>query len=153
MTETMNPAAPHHLPWFITAPGQTDGLFTAMIIFLIVALLLIGLLYFKLHALPEHIAHGATKGKMDLVMVLAVLAMFTHENLLWIAALLIALVEVPDFSTPISSMAQSLTRLARMGRPAVPRVEAMAEPASSSDLDTRQAGPQPSSSGQSSGST
>ena len=115
MTDPINPAAPHHLPWFITAPGGTDGLFTAMIVFLVVVLLLIGLLYFKLHALPEHIAHGATKVKMDVVMVLAVLAMFTHENLFWVAALLLAVVELPDFSGPINSMAQSLQRLARRG--------------------------------------
>ena len=128
MTDSVNPAAPHHVPWFITAPGQSDGLFTAMIIFLIVVLLLIGVLYFKLHALPEHIAHGATKGKMDFVMVLAVLAMFTHQNLFWIAALLIAFVELPDFSSPINSMARSLQRLARGGRLPPPRRAAIAKP-------------------------
>ena len=31
MSESPNPLAPEHLPWFITAPGQTDGLFVAMI--------------------------------------------------------------------------------------------------------------------------
>jgi hypothetical protein len=128
MTDSINPAAPRHVPWFITAPGQSDGLFTAMIIFLIVVLLLIGVLYFKLHALPEHIAHGATKGKMDFVMVLAVLAMFTHQNLFWIAALLIAFVELPDFSSPISSMARSLQRLARADQLSVPHRAAIAEP-------------------------
>ena len=116
MNAEINPAAPHHLPWFITAPGASDGLFTAMIIFLIVVLLLIGVLYFKLHALPEHMAHRTSKVQMEFVAVLAVLALFTHEHLFWIAALLLALIEIPDFSTPINTMAQSLQRIARGGR-------------------------------------
>ncbi len=118
MTDGLNPAAPPHLPWFITAPGQTDGLFTAMLIFLVVVLLLIGVLYFKLHALPEHIAHRTSKVQMEIVAVLAVLALFTHDHIYWILALLLALIQLPDFSTPINTMAQSLQRLAQRRRTA-----------------------------------
>jgi hypothetical protein len=32
MTETPNPLAPHHLPWFITAPGETDVLLVAVVL-------------------------------------------------------------------------------------------------------------------------
>ena len=40
MTASLNPAAPHHLPAFITAPGETDVLMGVMAVFLeIVALI------------------------------------------------------------------------------------------------------------------
>ena len=113
MTDSINPAAPHHLAWFITAPGQTDVLFNVTIVFLIVVVLAVGNFYFQLHALPEQMAHkSANKVQMQLVAVLALLALFTHNNVLWVAALLLALVRLPDFSTPIFSMARSLDKLA-----------------------------------------
>ena len=43
---------------------------------------------------------------------LALLALFTHNHLFWIAALLLALVQFPDFSSPLGSMARSLEKLA-----------------------------------------
>jgi hypothetical protein len=108
----LNAAATDHLPFFITAPGQTDGLFNAMIVFLIVFVFAIGLLYLRLHALPEHMAHGTSKVQMQIVGVLALLALFTHNHIFWIAALMIAIVQFPNFSGPLASMAQSLERLA-----------------------------------------
>jgi len=111
----LNPAATDHLPFFITAPGQTDGLFSAMVIFLIVVVFAVGLLYLRLHALPEHLAHGASKVQLQLVGVLALLALFTHNHIFWIAALLLALIPFPNFSAPLASMAQSLEKIA--GRP------------------------------------
>jgi hypothetical protein len=113
----LNPAATDHLPFFITAPGQSDGLFNAMIIFLIVVVFAVGLFYLRLHALPEHLAHGASKVQIQLVGVLALLALFTHNHIFWIAALLLALVKFPDFSSPLDSMAQSLEKLAGSGPP------------------------------------
>jgi hypothetical protein len=56
MAETMHPSASHHLPGFITSPGETDVLFTGSTIFIIIMVLVIGSLYFWLHALPERIA-------------------------------------------------------------------------------------------------
>ena len=120
MTDSINPAAPRHLPWFITPPGGTDGLFIAMLVFLVVVSLLIGVLYFKLQALPEHMARGSNKVQMEIVAVLSVIGLFTHNVLLWIVALLLAVVELPDFSTPLNIMAQSLQRLARRVWPATP---------------------------------
>ena len=114
---TLNPAAIDHLPFFITAPGQTDGLFNAMIVFLIVVVFAVGLIYLRLHALPEHLAHGTSKVQLQLVGVLALLALFTHNHIFWIAALLIALVQFPNFSAPLASMAQSLERMAGRGPP------------------------------------
>ena len=42
MSESLHPNAPHHLPSFITAPGDTDVLIVAVGIFLIVAILAVG---------------------------------------------------------------------------------------------------------------
>ena len=113
MTESPNADAPHHMPWFMTAPGETDGLLVGMLVFLIVVIVLVGNLYFKLHAIPEHRAHLTNKAQMEVVCILALLAMFTHNHLYWIAALLLAFVQLPDFSTPLNSIAASVDRLMR----------------------------------------
>lgn len=107
----MNAAAPHHLPPFVTAPDGSDWLMTMMAIFLFVAVVSIGLIYLKLHALPEHLAHRTNKVQLQFVAVLALLALFTHNHVFWIAALLLALVELPDFNRPLSSIARSLERM------------------------------------------
>ena len=114
----LNPAATDHLPFFITAPGQSDGLFNAMVVFLIVVVFAVGLIYLRLHALPEHLAHGTSKVQLQLVGVLALLALFTHNHIFWIAALLLALIQFPNFSGPLASMAQSLEKLADRAPPA-----------------------------------
>ena len=117
---TLNPAAPHHLPPFITAPGQSDWLMTVMAVFLIVAIVSVGLIYLRLHALPEHMAHRTNKVQFQFVPVLALLALFTHNHVFWIAALLLALVELPNFSTPMNSIALSLERLSGRDRRKAP---------------------------------
>ena len=114
----LNPATTDHLPFFITASGQTDGLFIVMIVLLVVALFSIGVFYLRLHALPEHLAHGTSKVQLQVVGVLALLALFTHNHIFWIAALLLALVQFPNFSAPLASMAQSLEKLAGRAPPA-----------------------------------
>jgi hypothetical protein len=38
--------------------------------------------------------------------------MFTHENVLWIAALLLALVDLPDFTGLFDRIAQAVARIA-----------------------------------------
>ena len=75
MTESIHPAAPHHLPLFITAPGETDVLMVVMAIVLMLFTLMVGIFYFRLHALPERFAHN--KVQLEIVCVLALLAMFT----------------------------------------------------------------------------
>ncbi len=115
MEQSLHPAAIEHLPMFITAPGQTDTLFNVMVIFVLAMVLLIGNLYFKLHALPEHMAHRTSKVQMEIVAVLTLLALFTHNHLFWIAALLLAFIEFPDFSSPMTSIARSLEKLSGRG--------------------------------------
>lgn len=112
MEQSLHPAAIHHLPPFITAPGETDVLFNVMVVFVLLLIFLIGILYLRLHALPEHMAHGASKMQLQLVAVLSLIALFTHNHLFWIAALLLAMVEFPDFSSPVRSMARSLAKMA-----------------------------------------
>jgi hypothetical protein len=115
---TMNPLAPHHLPPFVTAPGQSDWLMSVMLVFLIAIIISVGLVYLRLHALPEHMAHRTTKVQLQFVAVLALLALFTHNHIFWIAALLLALVELPNFSLPMNSMALSLEKLSGRDRAA-----------------------------------
>ena len=111
-TSTTNPLAPHHLPGFITAPGETDVLFNVMVVVVVSAIVLIGVFYFKLHALPEHKAHTGQKFQYDLVAVLALLSLFTHNHIFWIAGLLLAFIPIPDFLTPVNGMARSLSAMA-----------------------------------------
>ena len=102
-----------HLPFFITPPGETDVLMIAMGIFLLLAVVGVGILYFTIHALPEHLAHGGNKIQLQIVAVLAILALFTHNHIFWIAGLLLALIQFPDFESPLNTMASSLERIAR----------------------------------------
>jgi hypothetical protein len=116
--EKVHPAAVDHLPGFIVAPGQTDVLFVITVVLLIAIVLAIGNLYLRLHALPEQLAHRGQKVQFEIVAVLALLALFTHQHLFWVAALLLAFVQLPDFSTPIGSIARSLEKMAEgQGRP------------------------------------
>lgn len=112
MADQIHPAAIEHLPIFITAPGQTDILFNIVVIFLLVVILAVGNLYFQLHAIPERMAHRTNQVQMEIVAVLALISLFTHNHLFWIAALLLAFIRFPDFSTPMESIALSLEKLA-----------------------------------------
>lgn len=107
----INRLAPHSVPFYITTPGQIDGLFVTVAVFVLLSVIGIGVLYFKLHALPEQMAHRGQKVQFEIVAVLALLALFTHNHAFWIAGLLLALVPLPDFSSPLSSMAHSLKKM------------------------------------------
>ncbi|MBB3543208.1 MULTISPECIES: hypothetical protein [unclassified Rhizobium] len=111
MAQDLHPAATEHLPIFITPPGQTDYLFVGVVVFLILMILIVGNLYFQLHAVPERMAHRTSKVQMEVVAVLALISLFTHNHLFWIAGLLLAFIHIPDFSTPLYSIAQSLGKL------------------------------------------
>lgn len=112
MSASVHPAAPHYLPPFITAPGETDVLMVAMAITLIVAVLAFGNLFLRLHTLPERMAHGSQKLQFEIVAVLGLLALFTHQHIFWVAGLLLALVDLPDFSTPLRRIAGSVEHMA-----------------------------------------
>lgn len=107
----INRLAPHSVPFYITTPGHIDGLFVTMGVFVLLSVVGIGVLYFKLHALPEQMAHRGQKVQFEIVAVLALLALFTHNHAFWIAGLLLALVPLPDFSSPLTSMAHSLKKM------------------------------------------
>ena len=77
----------------------------------VIAVLGIGVFYLKLHAIPEQLAHRHRNTQSQLIMVLALLALFTHNNVFWVAALILALLKLPDFLTPINSISESLKKL------------------------------------------
>jgi hypothetical protein len=116
-TATINPAATEHLPVFITQPGDTDVLFVGTGIFLVLAVVGIGLIYWRLHALPEQLAHRGEKIQYQFVAVLGLLALFTHNHAFWVAGLMLALVRLPDFTTPLTTMARSLSKMAGLPDP------------------------------------
>jgi hypothetical protein len=111
LNESIHPAAPHHLPGFITAPGDTDVLMVVVGLILLLAILAIGNIYLKIHSLPERMAHKSQKLQFEIVAVLCLLALFTHNHLFWVIALLLALVDLPDFSTPLRSIAGSVRKM------------------------------------------
>ena len=117
MAEPLHAAATQHLPIFVTAPGETDVLFVAMAFLVLFGVIGIGVFYFKLHALPEHMAHRGQKLQLEIVAVLALISLFTHNHAFWIAGLLLALVPLPDFTTPLTSIADSLERMAGNAAP------------------------------------
>jgi hypothetical protein len=112
MAESLHQNAIQHLPIFVTAPGETDVLFVVTSLLVLLAVIGIGVFYFKLHALPEQMAHRGQKVQFEIVAVLGLLALFTHNHAFWIAGLLLALVPLPNFGTPLLSMTRSLERLA-----------------------------------------
>ncbi|MGJ4942349.1 hypothetical protein ACQR1W_17370 [Bradyrhizobium sp. HKCCYLS1011] len=112
MTDQLHPMTPHHLPFYIARPGETDVLMIVMGVFLVAAVLCVGNLYLHLHSLPERMAHKSQKMQFEIVAVLGLLALFTHIHLFWIAALLLALVDLPDFGTPLRNIAGSVERIA-----------------------------------------
>jgi len=117
MQAAMNPAAPRHIPGFVTGPGETDFLLYGMAIFLVMAVTFVGVLFLRLHHLPEHIVNKGQKIQFKIVAVLALISMLTHNNTLWIAALLLALIPIPDYLTPLTGMAHSLARIAKRWNP------------------------------------
>ena len=112
MSDALHPSAPHDLPGFITAPGDTDTLMVAVGIVLLVAVLGVGNLYLHLHTLPERMAHKSQKLQFEIVAVLGLLALFTHVHLFWVAGLLLAMVDLPDFGTPLRRIAGSVEKIA-----------------------------------------
>src|ERR1044072_2856656 len=112
VSEALHPAAPHHLPGFITAPGDSDVVMIGVGIFLIAAVLGVGNLYLHLHTLPERMAHRTHKLQFEIVAVLGLLALFTHNHLFWVIGLFLAMVDLPDFGTPLRRIAGSGEKMA-----------------------------------------
>ena len=50
-------------------------------------------------------AHKSQKLQFEIVAVLGLLALFTHQHIFWVTGLLLAFIDLPDFSTPIGRIA------------------------------------------------
>jgi hypothetical protein len=103
-----NPAAPDHIPFFVPGADGADPLLVVTALILLAATLVIGVIYFRLHALPEQLGHH--KLQFEICAVLALISLFTHEHIYWIIALILALVDLPDFTTPLGRIAAALER-------------------------------------------
>jgi hypothetical protein len=112
VSETLHPAAPHDLPGFITAPGDTDILMVVVGIVLIGSILMVGNFYLHLHTMPERMAHKSQKLQFEIVAVLGLLALFTHNHLFWVIGLFLAMIDIPDFGTPLRRIAGSVEKIA-----------------------------------------
>ncbi len=114
MSVNLHPAAPHHLPSFLPGPDGSDWLLTFAGIMLLGSVLAFGLVFLRIHTLPERMAHRGHKLQFEIVAVLGLLALFTHIHLFWVAALLLALVDIPDFSGPMRRIAGSAEKIASL---------------------------------------
>jgi hypothetical protein len=72
-------------------------------------------------------AHKSQKLQFEIVAVLGLISLFTHMHIFWIAGLLLAMIDLPDFSTPLRSIAGSVERIAD-ATPGAPNAEPEAEP-------------------------
>ncbi|WP_131726312.1 hypothetical protein [Ruegeria denitrificans] len=84
------------LPFWVTAPGETDGFLIIVGLVLVAVLLSFGALYFTVQAIPDRMAAGSHKVQMQLVGVLGLISLFTLNNAFWIAAILIAAVPLHE---------------------------------------------------------
>lgn len=112
MADAIHPVATHHLPSFITAPGETDVLMVVMAVVLVICVLAFGVLFLRLHTLPERMAHRSHKLQFEIVAVLGLIALFTHMHIFWIAGLLLALVDFPDFGGVLGRIAGAVEKIA-----------------------------------------
>lgn len=111
-TADIHPMATGHIPSYVTQADGSDFLLTFMFIFTVLVIILIGVGYFTLHSIPEKIAHESNHPQFQLVGILALLALFTHNGLFWIAAILVAGFQFPDFAAPLRAIADAIRSLA-----------------------------------------
>jgi hypothetical protein len=81
-------------------------------IFLALGVIAFGVLFFRLHSLPEHLAHKSQKVQMEVVSVLCLISLFTHQHIFWIIGLLLAFIDIPDFGTPLRRIAGGVEKIA-----------------------------------------
>ena len=101
-------------------------------VILVAAVMGLGGFYFWLHTLPERVAHRRRRTQMELVAVLGLVGLFTHQNIFWIAALLLAVIELPAISAPLGRIATALEELSASRDVPLDRMEP-AEPAARED--------------------
>ena len=83
-----------------------------MALFLLLAVVMFGIVFLRLHTLPERMAHKSQKIQFEIVAVLGLIALFTHMHIFWIAGLLLAMVDFPDFGNSLGRIATSTEKLA-----------------------------------------
>ena len=137
-SDALHPAAIHHLPSFITAPGQTDVLMVVTAIILVVAVVGFGVFFFHLHSLPERMAHRSHKLQLEIVAVLCLISLFTHMHIFWIIGLVLAMIDLPDFGSPLRRIAGSTEKLAGL-KPGEGLVEVPSEAAAALEVGDREA--------------
>jgi hypothetical protein len=115
MAELRHSSASHEVPAFITAPGDTDVLMVVVGIFLLLAVVMFGILFLRLHTLPERMAHKSQKIQFEIVAILGLIALFTHMHIFWIAGLLLAVIDLPDFGSSLGRIAASTEKMAGQG--------------------------------------
>lgn len=108
-----HPSAPSSIYGFITPPGQTDILMVVATWLVVGAVLLVGVLFLWLHALPERRAHKQDKYQFELIAVLCLLSLFSGLHIFWVAGLLLAFIQfpdvkIPDGESPLSRIAEAL---------------------------------------------
>jgi hypothetical protein len=57
-------------------------------------------------------AHKSQKFQFEVVAVLGLLSLFTHNHLFWVIGLFLAMIDLPDFSTPLRRIAGSVEKMA-----------------------------------------
>ena len=100
------------MPFFITAPGDTDVLFNVTLWFVVACIILTGVVFLTIHSLPERMAHKSKKVLLDLIALLCLLALLTHNHLFWFVAIILAFIDIPDFLTPVNRIASSVESMA-----------------------------------------
>ena len=55
---------------------------------------------------------GVTTLQFEIVAVLGLISLFTHMHIFWVAGLLLAMIDLPDFGTPMRSIADSVEKIA-----------------------------------------
>jgi hypothetical protein len=136
LNQQLHPAAPHHMPFFVPDANGSDPILAVTGIFLIATVFWVGTLYWKLHSLPERMAHKSQKLQFEIVAVLGLISLFTHMHIFWVAGLLLAMIDLPDFGTPMRSIADSVERIADASSDA-PALAPEAEPAPDGHSDVR----------------
>jgi len=120
MAEALHPAAVHHMPMFMTAPGQTDILMVVMAVVLVLAVSMFGVVFLRLHTLPERIAHKSKRLQFEIVAVLGLISLFTHQHLFWVIGLILAMIDIPDFGGMLGRIAGSVESIAGIKPPEDP---------------------------------
>jgi hypothetical protein len=135
MSAEMNPLAPHSLPWFVTAPGDTDVLYVITTVVVIISVVMLGVFFFWLHSLPERMGHK--KLQFEVVAVLGLVSLFTHMHIFWIIGLLLAIIDLPDLVTPLRRIAGAAEKMAGTDQAEPPSLEAPAPQTTEAETPAR----------------